>query len=310
MANITTTTAANAIPKAWANKGLGKLAGNLVLASVVNKDWGNEMGSVGDTVHIHKRGAVTVAAKAAGTPITPQSPADADLTVVLSKHYAGAFLLEDDAASEVGYDIGEGYVEDAAVAIAEQIEIDGLTTAYTGFTTNTALGVAGVDATENLMLSIRKALVDAKCAQATPKYCFWSTKDVKALLQIARFTEAQILGDSNVTPTMRSAVLGRLHGMDHVESQYVVTTGSAPTDTHCIALAPDALTLAMRPLKKSKSPGVLMYVASGVQGTAMYGIGIRVAISYEGKDMGDLLTVDALWGWGTVRNEFGVHVHT
>lgn len=308
MANVTPTTAAPFIPQVWAGQALGRIAGNLILASLVNRNWENEFKGVGATINIPRRGAVSVAQKAPGVAVTPQAPNDSTVQVVLDSHYVGAVLVEDITSAEVNQDVGDGYVTDIAVALSEQIETSGLTKAYTGFTANAAVGAAGTDASEALIRTVRKALVDAKVPQNMPRYAIWSTKDATALLGIQRLTEAQSLGfqDSSI----READLGKLFGVRHVESQYVVTTGAAPVDTHCIAFAPDALTLAMRPLKKPKGPGAMSYTMGGPAGTAASGLGLRVTISYEGKDMGDLLTVDALWGWAVVRDEFGVHVHT
>lgn len=301
MPNVTPTTAAPFIPEVWASKALGRLKGNLMIARVATRNWENEFQGVGDIINIPVRGAITVAAKVPGTPVTPQAPADSTTQVALNNHYVASFLVEDIVASEANQDVGSGYVEDAAIALAEQIETSGLTAAYTGFTTN-AVGAAGTDATEALVRGIRKALSDAKVPPQTPKYVFWSTKDASALLGLARFTEADKIGDGGTA--MREAALGKWLGLQHIESQYVVTTGSTPVDTHCVALAPDALTLAMRPLKQPKGPGALAGTIN------LDGLGLRTVLSYSSLEMGDVMTVDALWGWAVVRNAFGVHAHT
>jgi hypothetical protein len=306
MPNITPTNAAPFIPEVWGNMALGRLAGNLVLAGLVNRDWADIPGQQGDILNIPKRGAVTVAQKALDTDLVFQAPAASTIQVVLDRHYAAGFRVEDVARAQAGQEIGEGYAQDAATALAEEIEKDGLTKAYTGFTANAAIGVAGTAANDALVLSAFEALANAKIPQNVPKYVIWSVKDVKALLGIAKFTEADKLGDQG--STLRTADLGQLYGMRHIMSQYVPVTAGAPNDTHNVAFAPDALTLAMRPLPAPRA-GAQSFTAGGAEGTSTEGLGIRLTISYDAKALAEILTVDALWGWAVVRNEFGLHVH-
>jgi hypothetical protein len=302
MANVTKTTAAPFIPQEWASRALGKLAGNLQIASVANRNWQEEFKGLGDTCNVPVRGAITVADKVAGTPVTPQAPADATIQVVLNRHKVASFLVEDIVRAEANQEVGDGYIQDATIAMAEAIETDGLTVAYTGFTTNSAVGVAGVDATEALVRTIRKTLVDGKVPPTMPKFCFWATKDAAALLGLARFTESDKLGDNGTV--LREGSLGRWFGLNHIESQYVVVTGGGPYDTHCVAFGPDALTLAMRPLLEPRGPGAKAATVNYA------GLGMRFVLSYSPLDIGDIMTLDCLWGWSVVRNIFGVHVHT
>lgn len=300
MPNVTVTSAAPFIPEVWASKALGALAGNLMIAQVANRNWENEFQGKGDIINIPVRGAVSVASKVAGTPVTPQAPADATIQVVLDSHYVASFLVEDIVCAEANQEVGDGYVQDAAIKLAEQIETSGLTAAYTGFTTNTAVGVAGTDATEALVRTVGKVLDDAKVPPTVPRYVFWATKDAWALRGLSRFNDADKVGDGGTA--LRTASMGTWHGMQHISSQYVVTTGGP--DTHCVALAPDALTLATRPLKTPQGPGAKASTIS------LNGIGLRLVLSYSGLDIADLMTIDVLWGWKVVRNAFGLHIHT
>lgn len=300
MPNVTTTTAAPFIPELWAGKALGALAGNLMIARLASRNWEDEFKGIGDTCNVPVRGAVTVAQKVAGTPVTPQAPADSTIQVVLDSHWVASFLVEDIVRAEQNQEVGDGYVQDAAIKLAEQIETSGLTAAYTGFTSNTAVGVAGTDATEALVRTVGKVLDDAKVPPTAPRYIFWSTKDAWALRGLSRFNDADKIGDGGTA--LRTASMGSWHGMQHISSQYVVAT--AGPDTHNVAFSPEALTLATRPLKTPQGPGAK---ASTIN---LNGIGLRLVLSYSGLDIADLMTIDVLWGWKVVRNAFGLHIHS
>lgn len=303
---VTTTTAAPFIPEIWGQKAVGKLAGTLMLGNVVARDFVDAAQEVGDIVNVPVVGAITSGLKTSGGDLEAQAPADATVQVVLNKHRYSSFMVPDEVTSEAMGDPLVKYVEAAAVQIAEDMEIDGLTTAYTGFTTNT-VGAAGSAFTEANFLTLRTKLSQAKVPQGMPKYAFLHPVAVTSALAIARLTEADKLGIPE--GPIREGAIGKLHGYIVVESQYVVET-TGPTAQHNVLLAREGMTLAMRPLKKPRSPGVSSYVASGIEGSPTAGLGLRVTMAYDIRKGGDRCNVEALYGWKVLRETFGAHYTT
>lgn len=303
-ARVTTTTAAPFIPEVWGATAVGAIAGTLRLGQAVNRDFAMFPQELGDIVNVPVRGAITSALKTSGAALEAQAPSDTSIQVALNKHRYASFAVPDEVSSEAMSDPLKGYITDAAVKIAEDMEIDGLTAAYTGFTTNTA-GAAGTPLSEGNVLLVRQALSIAKVPQAVPKYLFLHPKAVTTALSIARLTEADKLGIPE--GPIREGSIGKLHGFIVVESQYVVET-TGPTAQHNVALARDAMTLAMRPLKAPRSPGVLVSVVAGEGESAGYGC--RVVMAYDPNYGADRANVECLYGWKVIRETFGAHYTT
>jgi hypothetical protein len=307
MANVTVTSNAEFIPTLVADKALGKVVGNLFLTMAASRNWQAELASFGNTVNVPIRGSVSANDKSADSDVTLQSPTATKAAVVLNKHKEASFFFEDVAVTESNQDTLAGYAQDAAVAIAEQIETDGFTAAYTGFTTNTAIGTAAVDATDDLVLSARKVMKDAKVPVSAPIWLFLSTKDMKALLSLDKYTNADKLGDGGVA-IAEGPMTRKIYGMNLVESQYPVLVS---TTTHDICFSPEALTLAMRPIAQpSNGLGAVSSTVGGIPGTQTSGLGLRVTMGYRIAGLGTQLTVDALYGWKVCRNAFGLDVQT
>lgn len=306
-ARVTTTTAAPHIPEMWGTTIVGKIAGTLMLGSIVNRNFADVAQNVGDIVNVPVRGAITTALKASGGVIEAQAPADSTIQVALNKHRVASFAVPSEVDATANTDTMAGYLEDAAVAIAEDMEIDGLTAAYTGFTTN-SVGAAGSALTEANLILCREKLSLAKVRQAAPRYMFLYPTAVSSALAIARLTEADKLGIPE--GPIRDGAIGKAHGFTLIESQYVVVTAGAPNDTHNVALAPDAMTLAMRTFKQPRSPGVLSTVAVGTPDTPTADLGIRITMAWDPNYGADRATAEALYGWKAIREAFGVHYHT
>jgi hypothetical protein len=304
-ARVTTTTAAPHIPEEWGNRIVGKIAGTLMLGQVVSRDFANSPSNVGDIVNVPVLGAITSALKASGAAIEAQAPADSSIQVVLDKHRLSSFAVPSEVDATANRDLMTEYLDAAAVQIAEDMEIDGLTVAYTGFTTN-SVGAAGAAFTEANAILCREKCALAKVPQSMPKYMFLHPTAVSAALAIARLTEADKLGIPE--GPIRDGAIGKIHGHVVVESQYIVQTGSAPVDTHNVCLCAEAMTLATRPFKAPRSPNVISSVAVGA-GMAQ-GYGARVWMAWDTTYGADRATAEVLYGWKVIRNAFGVHFHT
>lgn len=305
--NMTKTQVSSHTPTVVVNEAIGALVGNLKLAQVVDRHWENKAAGVGETIQIPKRAALTVNDKVADTEVSFQSSADSSVSIVLNKHKEVSQLFEDVARAFANQDVMSGYAKDAAVAIAEQIEKDGFTEAYTGFTSNSDLGTGNVDPTSALLLEARQVLTDAKAPAGSPKYAFLSTKAFRVMLGLDNWSRADALGDNGARIRTPGQILQQFD-LWVIESQYVQKVS---TTTHNIALTPEALALAMRPLPTPPDGmGVMSAVGGGEIDTPAQGLGLRVQFIYNGPALGTQVTTDALYGWKAVRPELGIDVLT
>jgi hypothetical protein len=123
---ITTTEAAGFIPEIWLGVALGRLRSYLTVQRTVTMDSDLETGAfqVGQVLHLPKRGALTVNDKTQNANYTVQNPSSSTIDLTLDHHKEVTFAVESRTVSTVNQDVIQGYVEDAAIAIAEQIDTD------------------------------------------------------------------------------------------------------------------------------------------------------------------------------------------
>jgi hypothetical protein len=298
-ANITITEVDTAIPEFWANVALGALKANTVMTQLVNRDYDNLVATRGDQVNIVSRGAISVNDKSANTVITLQNPSNSKISVVLNKHKEVSWLVED-AASAKAISDAIGYVSDAGIKIAEQLDSD-LLALYSSLSLN--VGAYGTDLSIATILAARQSLNVAKCPQVGRVFVI-APKDDTALLGLAQFT--QYMWDTANTVALQEATLGRKYGFTFVMDQQTKATGASPTQTHCLAFVRDAFVMVTRPLPAPPEGSGALYSTIEADG-----IGVRVLRSYSQKDGGLLWTIDVLYGVLGMRTAtHGVEVKT
>ena len=306
MGNVLKTNVATMTPTQVAKIALGALAGNLQLAAVADRNWEPMFATMGETVDVPIRGAVVANDKVADSDVTLQVPNATKVSIVLNKHKEASFVFEDIAKAFANQDVMQGYASDAAIVLAEAVEVAGFVEAYTNFTTNADIGAAAVDVSDDLVLQGRKVMKDAKVPKNQEVWFFLSTKDMLALLQLDKYSTAEKLGDSGAM--LANAPMNfRKYGMSFVESQYVQVVGNL---THNLIVSPkQGLALANRPLPLPPGGVISADVIGGEPDTAAMGLGIRMVQAYRPEKMGTQLTVDVLFGWKVIRGAFGLDVN-
>lgn len=286
MANITITSAADAIPKMWLSRALGRLKAQLVLGRLARRDGDEAVAQFGDTVNIVKRGALTVRTKAPNTGVTTDAPTNTKVAVVLDKHKYVAWHAED-AASAKGIQSGLDYAQDAADALAESIEGD-LLALYTEIAESVGTGGTALD--EAAILAARKKLNELRCPQLG-RILVLSPGAEGSVLALDKFTRADARGDGG--DALREGLLGRIYGFDTYLSQLVTQTAGPPVTDHNIACHPDAFMLVTRAMPLPAS-------GSGALGVVMVDPDLNIAMRYTRQwDSNELKTkhvIDCLYG--------------
>lgn len=313
--NITTTEAAGFIPEIWLQTALGQLKAYLTIQKCVTRDSDLESGeafSVGATLHLPKRGALTVNDKSENQNYSVQNPTATKIDLSLNKHKEVTFAVESRALSTVNQNVIQGYVEDACIVLAEQIDTD-LLAMYASIAAGNTITNAG-NMTEANILSARKILTDQRTPALMKRFLIVSTTQANALLQIDRLVRYDALGVSNDIPDAQVGLpirtmagsLGKVHGFELCESQLIPTAGS-PAAAKNIALAEDAILFASRPLENPD--GNL-----GVQATVITdpdsGIALRLLHSYQHLMGAHAITLDVLYGMAFMRSEHAVLINT
>lgn len=290
------TTNAAVIPTIIAAKTLGKLASNMSLARVVNRDYDNEVASYGRIVSIGKRAALTANNKATNTDVTVQDPTTTTVSVTLDKHKEVTLGEEDIAAMFSRPELMDGYAEDAALVILEAIEGD-LAGLYSGLSQSIDATTGGLN--EDDFRNAQRLLNAAKASQANR----W------AVLHEDAFSEAMALDkviNSDYQGAAGPAALqmgaaGYLYGFNISMNQNIAT---ATSECKNLFIQRDALTLVSRPMRKTTRRNVEQVVM------VENGISLRVTLSYDAKGLAEVMTIDTLYGVAELRDEVGVVVRT
>lgn len=288
------TTEAQVLPTIIAAETLGRLASNMALVGLVNRDFENEVANYGQSVKVGIRGALSVNDKAEGSNTTVQAPTSTAATVTLNKHKEVTFGAEDIAIMLERPDAMMGYAEDAAIAILEQMEAD-IAALYSGFS-QTIDATAGLD--EEDWRNASRLLTAAK----VPLRGRW------AVLHEDANYEAQ--GIERIVNRDYAESLGRIQANAYQGNAYgfniFVDQNIAVATAQCKNLFghPNAIALVSRPMRRTDLPTVQQVTMSEM------GIGLRVTRWYDALALAERLTIDVLYGVAELRDNHAVVVST
>lgn len=314
MANITRTEAAGFMPSIWANVALGYLPNYFTIGKLVQKHTEFDEGqtfTVGETFKVPKRGTLSVNDKGENANYTIQNPTSSTIDLTLNKHKEVTFAIERRALTVVNQDVIAGYIQDAIMKLAEQIDTD-LFAQYANAGTTIGTNVA---ITEANIQAARKALVTNKAPAGMPRYGIVSPDQVNNMLLIDRLVRYDSVGgDANniANGTVGSgtgnseaeAPFGKVYTFQMWESQLVPNVTSVYKN---LFFAKDAITMASRPMA-DLPPGVgAMSVTVTDPNT---GISITLTYAYNATAGAMMCTLEILYGSVCTRPEHLILVNT
>ncbi len=215
---------------------------------------------------------------------------------MLNRHIEASFAIPDVTQVFTRPDLVKTFMDSAVKAVAEQMETDTLGV-YGQLNYNASVGTANTALTEAVIDSGETNLFAAKVPQGTPLYTVVSGTAYGQLRQIGRFTEMQTIGVGGVMNPILTGSLLQVKGTTVLRSQYV---SKVSTTTNNLMFARDAIALVIRTLP-IVPPGM-----GALQSLATYGnFGMRVTMSYIPGQLEAQFTVDALYGVGVLRNNYG-----
>jgi hypothetical protein len=181
-----------------------------------------------NTINLPSRHNLATAAKAPGTPITPQAITETQQQFILpmaNGHRALAQMIEDIAEIQSRYDIRSETTLAGAYALARQMDVDaaGLFSAATN-----SSGTSGAELTDDNLINGRTLLRN----QAAPRPWFICVPPAtySGFLKLEKFTNMLYIGDQPEGATaVEEARVGKMYGAEVYESQLLV--GTAPNAT-------------------------------------------------------------------------------
>lgn len=286
-AHVTTTIANNFIPELWSDEVIAAYKSNLVVANLVKKI--NWIGKPGDTVHIPNPTRGTVAAKAAETEVTFTAPTNADIPVLIDKHFHYAKMYEDIANVQSLASMRQFYTDDAGYQLAKQVDSHliqlgrgfqggGGTAAYSG-------GFSGADGTTAYNdagglgfgaltdAAIRRTIqrLDDVDVPMENRWMIVPPVTRNTLMGLARFTEQAFVGEAGGGNTIRNGRIGDVYGMP----VYVTTNAdTTTTGSRRVVLIghKDAMVLIEQVAVRTQSQYVIEHLGTAVVSDTIYGV--------------------------------------
>jgi hypothetical protein len=238
------------IPEIFLGTALGRLRNYLTLQRTATMDKDLKTGesfNVGQVLHLPKRGALVANRKTDTGNYSVQNPQSSTVDVTLNNQWEVTFGLTSQAIAFQNQDQTDGYIEDAIIALAEQIDTD-LFQAYKLIAAANTVTNGG-NITEANILSARKILRDQKVRPGAKQYGVVSTTQEAAILQLANLVRYDAIGVSNNVSNAKigdgavvmPGAIGRAYGFEICPSQLVpsvaandntlqtITVSGAPT---------------------------------------------------------------------------------
>src|SRR4030042_2722594 len=110
------------IPELWANEGLAILQENMVMASLVHRDFSMEVANFGDVVNTRRPGQFQFRRKEDADAVLPQDASATLVSVPLNQHIYATFTIKDGEASKSFQDLVQVYLAPGMQDIARGID--------------------------------------------------------------------------------------------------------------------------------------------------------------------------------------------
>jgi len=295
---------ANSTPEVWAAQVLEYLPKYLGLLGTVALDMGfQEIQKWGDTVNIQSYGTFAVNDKVAGSNVTLQRITDSNLAVVIDKHKEITFSPEDVARAFSKPNVIEHLSRQAALQIAETVEL-AVAGLYTG--AGASINASGLTGTQlkAKFYEARRRLISAKVPLLENKFAYMSEFFMEDFLQADVLQDASKIGSNR--PLVEGAI-GRFASFDFFETQAVATSGS-PNVYHNLLYAKDGIIFVPRAL-----PVDAESFGGAKQGRVTdprNGLSIRVTMSYNPNALAPQITFDTLFGTRVLRANHLIDLQT
>jgi len=217
------------IPELWANMGLAILEENMPMASLVHRDFENEIARFGDVVNTRKPGEFKIRRKTDGTTLVQQDATASNVPVSLNQWFYESFVIRDGEGSKSFQELTDIYLRPAMMSIARGVErsLLGRVHAFLGTPSHRVGKLGGLTASnaKDYVLEARQVLNINKAPEDGRRLVLAPTSET-ALLKTDLFLKANERGDGG--QALRQGVLGHILGFDTYLAQNVncVLTGA------------------------------------------------------------------------------------
>jgi hypothetical protein len=217
------------IPELWAMEGLHILEENMVMASLVHRDFSNEIANYGDVVNTRRPGTFSTKRKTDSDSIVLQDAAATNVQVPLDQHMYVSFTIKDGEASKSFQELVDIYLLPGMMGIARGVD-RAILGAVPQFLTNKVgkLGELSALNAKDYLLEAREVM-NENLAFPESRNCVLAPSAETAMLKTEMFLKANERGDNG--RALREAALGRVLGFDTWMDQNVSGLDAVNLDT-------------------------------------------------------------------------------
>lgn len=302
------------IPELWAQESIAILEENMVVASLVHRDFEDVIQSYGDVVNTRKPGEFTAKRKTTADNVTVQTQTATNIAVTLNQHWHTSFLIRDGDQTKSFRDLVVEYLQPAMLSIARAID-QTVGAQVFQFLANRGGQLNQLDGTnaDAYLLATRQKLNTNK-AYVDNRNLILTTVSETALLSDPKFTDANRVGDDGTA--LRDASLGKKYGFSIFMAQNQPYSLAASTDrvtgaiNNAAGYAVGAKTFTVDALSAAITVGTWvsiagdntpLQVASSVGGATPTSITVLQGLQTAVADN----AVVTLWAVGKVNNAAG-----
>jgi len=264
--NITTTTAANAIPEEWSAETLRAMQAKLGLMDRVTRRFesGHKMG---DTIHIYNVTNPTANDKSANTALVPETFTENQTNITIDVHKAVAFRIEKIVDVFSNIDLRNEYILGGAYSLKRSVDVS-IADLFDGF--SQTVGTLAIGLTDDERLQAMQELLDENVPFDNPDDLTWALSPKEFLtnwLPNERISNMQYGGGNQV---MKDARLAQVYGA----TTFVSTTIEGDnTNGHDNALLhKEAIALVMDEMPTWDSWRNVLHIADEVVCDTIYGV--------------------------------------
>ena len=205
------------VPEVWAVETLRQLENNMVIGSLVHRDYSPDLASMGDIVNVTRPGTYKAKRKATNDDVTVQDSDAESIPVKLDQHVHVSFLIRDGEESLAFKSIIDEHLKPASLAMAEQVDRVLLNQVYR-FLANAKGELFGLTSSNavNQILQVREVM-NVNKAPVSGRNLIWTPRCESLVLENSTFHEADKVGDGGLA--LREASMGRKLGFSHYMAQ-------------------------------------------------------------------------------------------
>ncbi len=283
-------------PSVIAARALPTLYNTMVLAGLVYRDYDNDFrNKQGATITVRKPAVFTAGTFDRANGITLQAATETSATLTLDTIPDMAVTVTDEEMTLSIDAFGERILTPMMEAIAQKVDgeiAEKLVDAAEG-----AGGGGTVSMVSSIPMSVFTQLVAAFGRNKMPSMGRYAVLSPEAHATMLGSDQIVAVDKAGATDALREAVIGRIFGFETYGSIQAFGLGAGDKgQADGVAFHRDAVVLAMRPLQTP------MGLAPNQSATQNYkGLALRVVYAYDVNKKQDTISVDTLYGIGTLR---------